>query len=632
MATTPTGEFRKFAQFQKLEDSADGMPTVWGVSTWEKPDSDSEICDYETAVPVYQAWSGKALKRTTKAGQEPSLGNVRIQHGSDVGGKVTKITFDDGAKEIWLGSEPKDDQIRKELKEGFYTGYSQGGSYAWRACDKCETPLPLSQGQNYCPNCDGYVTVRYGLKRLAEVSYVDSPAIGEGFEHVKANGSREILKFQHKEPSVNKDKKTKRVAGVNLPSHCFAYVGDPEKTETWKLPIEFPGDEEKTKRHIRNALARFSQTQGIPDDEKPKVKAKIEAAARSHGIDVDGEKSAGERRAKVFKDAVTAALKEAKIEDSVIKGLYQVSRFASILEDMAYLWSSAVYETEIEGDDSEVPADLKDLLDSMVESFLAMATEEARELSARKTTTPTGDKTMKTQEELEKDRLELEKAAKKSLATHFAKAASHHEKMADHHEKMAGHHEDMHEAHKAAHAGCEECMGKTDGADHPSAAVKPVLENQQEFHKAMMGIHKAKGATHTKMAKAHDAHAEHLHKMAEHHDEESAKAVWAEIKKFDDEHPEPAAAKTEPAKAATMDDEIKKAAEAVRGSQEYKDAVAAIAKAQVEAEVAALRDKTLAPLGIKVGDTIKGLKIVPRDTPEEFAFATASPVSNTAGL
>jgi uncharacterized protein len=88
--------------------------------------------------------------------------------------------------------------------------------------------------------------------------------------------------------------KTKRVDGVDLPSHCFAYVGDPEKTDTWKLPIDFPGDEAKTKSHIRNALARIGQTKGIPAGEKPKVEAKIHAAAKAHGIHVSDERAAND--------------------------------------------------------------------------------------------------------------------------------------------------------------------------------------------------------------------------------------------------------------------------------------------------------------------------------------------------
>ncbi len=77
--------------------------------------------------------------------------------------------------------------------------------------------------------------------------------------------------------------KTKRVAGEDLGPGAFAYVGDENDTSTWKLPIKFSTDA-KTKSHIQNALARFNQTKGIPAGEKAKVKAKILAAAKAHGI------------------------------------------------------------------------------------------------------------------------------------------------------------------------------------------------------------------------------------------------------------------------------------------------------------------------------------------------------------
>jgi HK97 family phage prohead protease len=60
---------------------------------------------------------------------------------------------------------------------------------------------------------------------------------------------------------------------------AFAFVGDPDKTETWKLPVH---DEE----HARNALARFNQTQGIPAAKKAGVYRKIVAAAKKFGIEV----------------------------------------------------------------------------------------------------------------------------------------------------------------------------------------------------------------------------------------------------------------------------------------------------------------------------------------------------------
>lgn len=83
--------------------------------------------------------------------------------------------------------------------------------------------------------------------------------------------------------------KTKKVDGSDLPASCFAYVGDKEDTSTWKLPIHFPGDVEKTKTHIQNALARFNQTKGIPDGEKEKVWHRIVGAAKAHGIEVKDE-------------------------------------------------------------------------------------------------------------------------------------------------------------------------------------------------------------------------------------------------------------------------------------------------------------------------------------------------------
>lgn len=78
---------------------------------------------------------------------------------------------------------------------------------------------------------------------------------------------------------VEKAAKTKSVGGTELPSSAFAYVGDPEDTSTWKLPVHDAS-------HARNALARFNQTEGIPSGEKAKVHAKIVAAAQKHGVDV----------------------------------------------------------------------------------------------------------------------------------------------------------------------------------------------------------------------------------------------------------------------------------------------------------------------------------------------------------
>lgn len=92
-------------------------------------------------------------------------------------------------------------------------------------------------------------------------------------------------------------RKTKKVGGKSLTSDKFAFVGDENDTSTWKLPIH-------DKNHVRdrltqlcpdgeerNALARFDQTLGIPEDQKEKVWKKIVAAAKKFGIKVSEDNS-----------------------------------------------------------------------------------------------------------------------------------------------------------------------------------------------------------------------------------------------------------------------------------------------------------------------------------------------------
>ena len=122
-------------------------------------------------------------------------GPIRYQHSTEHAGKATKIEYDDDAKEIRLGSIPINDDIRKQLQDGYLSGYSQGGSYAWRRCSNCDKNLTLQQANNYCPDCKKQVPVRFGLKRLSEVSYVDSPCTGKGFDYVQADGSKKFVAF-----------------------------------------------------------------------------------------------------------------------------------------------------------------------------------------------------------------------------------------------------------------------------------------------------------------------------------------------------------------------------------------------------------------------------------------------------
>jgi hypothetical protein len=80
----------------------------------------------------------------------------------------------------------------------------------------------------------------------------------------------------------------KTVAGFALPASSFAYIGDPCDPSSWKLPINFPGDRQRTINHIKNALHRFAEVKGIDERELPAVWRRIVAAARCYGISVSG--------------------------------------------------------------------------------------------------------------------------------------------------------------------------------------------------------------------------------------------------------------------------------------------------------------------------------------------------------
>jgi len=81
--------------------------------------------------------------------------------------------------------------------------------------------------------------------------------------------------------------KTKRVAGVDLSPRCFAYVGDPDDTSTWKLPLHVLGDATKTVNAIKDSLGRFQQTQGIPEHLRESVRLLCIGAAIAHHVPVD---------------------------------------------------------------------------------------------------------------------------------------------------------------------------------------------------------------------------------------------------------------------------------------------------------------------------------------------------------
>lgn len=430
--------FRKFIPFYKIDEA---KREVYGIVTAQLPDQADETCHYESTVPYYKAVAEEMGKATDGENIMP----LREMHQLSAVGKGTQLAPHDDTKEILMAFKVVDDNAWKKVVERVYTGFSQGGDYIRKWVENginyyTAKPAEVSLVDNPCLGAARFVIKADGTmalqKMLAGGQVVDTPVAndaeaGEMGEMVKllnrmaaksakcpckcemcAKGECKGCKAETKCAScgcgtkaneagelekaiervlvrfgVVKEAKTKRVAGVDLPASCFAYVGDPEKTGTWKLPINFPGDDEKTKTHIRNALSRFSSTQGIPDDEKDKVKAKIVAAAKKHGIETSdaSDKAIRGTLAKMLPAYLVADPAKTKLAgkqvSELVKGMYQVSSLAMMLQDLQWLVASTEYERDWEQDGSTVPDELRTSFEAMIPIFIAMAREEATELT-----------------------------------------------------------------------------------------------------------------------------------------------------------------------------------------------------------------------------------------------------------
>lgn len=169
---TPMSDLNLFVPITKYDAK---QRLAYGTIAAEVADKVNEILDYESAVPQFKLWSDEI----SKASDGKSVGNVRVMHQPVVGGKMTQIDYDDGAKKITGIAKVLSDEVHRLIEEGALTGFSIGGGYAKRWKDPTDEKL-----MRYTP-------------RIAEVSFVDNPCIpGSTFEYVKLDGSVEQRTFK----------------------------------------------------------------------------------------------------------------------------------------------------------------------------------------------------------------------------------------------------------------------------------------------------------------------------------------------------------------------------------------------------------------------------------------------------
>lgn len=189
---------------------------VYGVMAEEAPDKTNEILDWEKGWPEIEAWSESFLEKTQAAGQDPSRGNVRVQHDPTwVCGKVMELTPNHAAKKAHVAVHVSEDRAWSMVKRGELTGFSPGGSYKSVWSDPANPKL-----KRYVPS-------------LGELSLVDNPCMrGATFTMVKASGAEETVTLPG-EPAVAVGQANDALSALKALAAELALL--PGEPDTWAL-------------------------------------------------------------------------------------------------------------------------------------------------------------------------------------------------------------------------------------------------------------------------------------------------------------------------------------------------------------------------------------------------------------
>lgn len=321
---TMTAKFRKFIPFIKVDEA---KREVWGVVTAELPDKEDEVCDYAGSKPFYEA----VIAEFSKATDGKNFFPLREMHQLSAVGKGIGFEFRDADREIFMGFKVVDDDAWKKVNESVYTGFSQGGNIVGDL-----VPDPTYKG------CKRYVA------DPSEVSLVDNPCLGAAhFTYVKADGTVELRKF----------KKTEDAAVVPL-TRLQGLIDSVEQLK--KTAQQRSKTEARTQEHVKKLLA------GLRTPARKWVNSKSS-------------------KAKYFPASLWALdndLSYLTRKQPLAKGLYTVGRLAEYIEGLSYMLCGICSEEEWEGDESVVPGLLVENVNSLLDTFLSYAEEEAEELRA----------------------------------------------------------------------------------------------------------------------------------------------------------------------------------------------------------------------------------------------------------
>lgn len=362
---------------------------VYGVMTAEVVDKSGEIFDYATGKAAIQAWSDEQAE--ISGGK--SKGNVREMHGKIAAGKLTDIAFNDASQLVECAAYVSDEGSWTKVLDGTLTGFSIGGGYANRWADPDQPGV-----KRYTP-------------KITEVSLVDNPCVGIAtFEVVKADGSVEMRKFnssaQEAQPTMTKATES---AAVPAPSQVWqATDGTTHATKREALAKNAElltasltkgvdaalaaaegalnkGDEPAAEETVAGGAAAGEPAADAVADADAALASEVSQATTADDAGAAAPSSEAAPEAPATEAAAAPAAEPATTEKAATtgalkKGLYEVSRFADLLQSLVWFQSCVETEALFEKDGSPLPAELKTHLIALADFLRKLVAEETAEL------------------------------------------------------------------------------------------------------------------------------------------------------------------------------------------------------------------------------------------------------------
>ena len=358
-----------FARLMKVDVA---RREVWGRAVHEEIDKSGEIFDYENSKPFFKSWSDEYAKLTD--GQ--SVGNLRAMHGKVAAGKLIAIDFNDAAKAIDIGTKIVDDAEWQKVTEGVYTGFSIGGEYV---------------GEKVTEKIGDAEVKRY-VAKPSEISLVDNPCgpSARFFDVLKADGVIEKVAFKVQPTEAKpEDDKTLDVTGSAEDVAAFAKLLNDGKL-TMKDALAAVQDEIAKRDFSQKERDKAAESgAAMPDGSYPIENASdLKNAIQAYGRAKNPAKTKAHIIARAKALGHTDLLPDdwKKISDAdfskMDKGMWNVKAFAECLECLAGIAMSAESDAQYEGDDSPVPAALREWVATGVKLFQDMSEEESSELVA----------------------------------------------------------------------------------------------------------------------------------------------------------------------------------------------------------------------------------------------------------